>query len=41
VEKILIEKGLRLDEDIWTGLKISNEEELEKELRKLTPPGRF
>jgi len=41
VEKVLEEKGLRLDKDFWTGLKVSNEEELKEELRKLTPPGRF
>ncbi|MCL7388798.1 MAG: hypothetical protein LZ173_02515 [Thaumarchaeota archaeon] len=36
VEKILSEKGIRLDEDIWTGLKIANDEELAGELRKIS-----
>lgn len=35
VEKILAEKGIRLDEDIWTGLKIANDEELAVELSKI------
>lgn len=41
VEKILVEKGVKLDEDIWTGLEVSNKEELKEELRKLTPHERF
>jgi len=41
VEKILVEKGVRLDKDFWAGLKLSNREELKEELRKLTPPERF
>lgn len=36
VEKILSEKGIRLDEDIWTGLKIANDEELAGELSKIS-----
>jgi hypothetical protein len=36
VEKILSEKGIRLDEDMWTGLKIANDEELAGELSKIS-----
>lgn len=36
VEIILSEKGIKLDEDIWTGLKIANDEELAGELGKLS-----
>jgi len=38
VEKILEEKGVRLDKEIWTGLEISNKNELAEELRKLNYP---
>jgi len=40
VEKVLAEKGVRLDEEFCTSLKISNEEELAKELLRLAPLGR-
>ncbi len=41
VEKVLAEKGLKLEEEPWTGLEVSNEKELVEELRKLNQPTRF